>query len=292
MPGQNKFSQAITSGNFVVTCELDPPKGIDPGVLDDKLATLQNKVQAVIISDNPKAEMRLSPLAVGLYLREKGLDPILTFSCRDRNRLALQSDLLAAASLGLKNILAVTGDYITWGDHPGAKPVYDLDSVQLLQAVSALGEGKDLNGNSLQGKAPSFTVGAVVPLVAEPLAPHVPKLRKKLAAGVNFLISHPVFDLASVEDFFKLVPELPVPLIATVCLLKGEQIQPYVPGSIPGLWIPDAVLKEFQGLNPDDVFKNSLEKSSRLIEAIKKDGRFQGVHLMLGGEEERVAELL
>ncbi|MBA4392058.1 MAG: hypothetical protein C0407_00730 [Desulfobacca sp.] len=291
MPVPSKFVQALESDGFIVTCELDPPKGTDPSLVEPKIKVLKDKVQALVIADNPKAQLHMAPIGFCRYLLDLGLDPIMTITCRDRNRLALQSDLLAAAGLGIHNILIVSGDYITWGDHPESCPVYDLDSVQLLWTISQLNKNKDMAGGALQGPSPSFVFGAAVTLAGNPLLPQVFKFRKKEQTGVRFFMSHPIFDLAGVEDFFKQVPEMKTPLLATVCLLKEEQIREYKPGQIPGLLIPESVAGKFKSLTPGEVEPKMLEQAAKLIEAIKKDGRFRGVHLMLQGEEEKIGEL-
>lgn len=292
MPTPSKFAQALESDVFIVTCELDPPKGTDPSLAENKITGLKDKVQALVVSDNPKAQLHMAPIGFCRTLLEQGFDPIMTMTCRDRNRLALQSDLLAAAGLGIQNILAVSGDYITWGDHPESRPVYDLDSVQLLWTISQLNLNKDISGGVVQGPSPSFTFGAAVTLTANPLLPQVFKFRKKERAGAQFFMSHPIFDLAGVEDFFKQVPEMNIPLLASVCLLKEEQIRDYSPGKTPGLSVPKTVLEKFQSLNSEEFQARMLEQTTKLIEEIKKDGRFRGVHLMLQGEEEKIGELL
>lgn len=291
MPAPSKFSQALASGAFLVTVELDPPKGADLTTVQDQISRLCDKVQAVVVSDNHSARMRMAPLGLCRALLDQGLEPILTLTCRDRNRLALQSDLLAAFSLGIQNVLAVTGDHTSWGDHPQAKPVYDLDSVQLLKTLSALNRGQDLAGMPLTGAPPLFTVGAVVPLAANPLPPVIMKYRKKAAQGVDFFLSHPLFDLKSADQFFEQSSGVTIPLLATVCLLKGEQISGYRPGNLPGVFIPPAVREKFESWNAEAFESRALEFAGLLIETIRKDGRFRGVHLMLQGNEEKIGEL-
>ena len=292
MPAQSKFSQALASEAFIVTCELDPPKGADSTVVQGKIAALRDKVQAVVVSDNHSARMRMAPLGICRILLDQGLEPILTLTCRDRNRLALQSDLLAAFSLGIQNVLAVSGDYLSWGDHPQAKPVYDLDSVQLLKTLNGLNRGQDFSGNPLEGVAPSFTVGAVVPLTVNPIQPVVMKFRKKEAQGVDFFVSHPLFEPGDAENFFKEVSAIKAPLLASVSLLTWEQVTGYRPGNIPGLVLPQAVLGRLGSLNEETFQSGIWESTGKLIEALKKDGRFRGVHLMLQGNEEKIGELL
>jgi methylenetetrahydrofolate reductase (NADPH) len=292
MPAPSKFSQALASDAFLVTVELDPPKGADLSVVQEKISALKEKAQAVVVSDNHSARMRMAPLGLCRALLDQGLEPILTMTCRDRNRLALQSDLLAAFSLGMQNVLAVTGDHTSWGDHPQAKPVYDLDSVQLLRAVSALNQGQDFSGNPLEGATPHCTVGAVVPLSANPLPPVVMKFRKKAAQGVDFFLSHPLFDLETVEDFFKQTAEIKLPLLATVCLLSWDQIARYGPGSLPGLFIPEGVLEQFKSWEKEAYESKALEFTGKLIEAVKNDGRFRGVHLMLQDRGDKIGDLI
>jgi methylenetetrahydrofolate reductase (NADPH) len=292
MPAPSKFAQALASEAFLVTCELDAPRGMDPALVDGKLAHVGGKVQALVISDNPKARLSMSPLGLCRYLLEKGFEPVMTLTCRDRNRLALQSDLLAAAGLGIRNILAVTGDYITWGDHPGSAPVFDLDSVQLLRALSLLNTGQDLAGQTIEGPLPDFNYGAAVTLTANPLLPQVLKFNKKVRCQPNFFMSHPVFDLAGVEDFFKEAAEIKTPLLASVCLVTEGQVREYSPGRYPGLVIPRAVLEKMQSWKAEEFPSRMVEFAAGLIAAIKKDKRFRGVHLMLQGQEERIGEIL
>jgi 5,10-methylenetetrahydrofolate reductase len=276
----------------MVTCELDPPKGTDPAKAKNVIDLLKEKVQAVVVSDNPQAHLHMAPMGFCRYLLDQGLEPVMTVTCRDRNRLALQSDLLAAAGLGLQNILAVTGDYITWGDHPEAKPVYDLDSLQLIKTLSLLNQNQDLTGQTLGGSPPALTIGAAARITGNPMLPQVLKFRKKEQAGAHFFMTHPVFELAGVEDFFSLVPEPKIPILASVCLLHEKQIREYTPGKYPGLDIPQPFVEKFQSLNAEEVRSGLMAHLAQLIETIKKDGRFRGVHLMLNGEEERIGELV
>jgi methylenetetrahydrofolate reductase (NADPH) len=292
MPTPSSFSRALASEAFIITAELDPPKGADLSVVQEKISALKDKVQGVVVSDNHSARMRMAPLGLCRALLDQGLEPILTITGRDRNRLALQSDLLAAFSLGIQNVLAVTGDHTSWGDHPQAKPVYDLDSLQLLGALSALNLGQDLSGNPLEGAAPLFTVGAVVPLTANPLPPVIMKFRKKAAQGVDFFISHPLFDLKDAGDFFEQTPEIKTPILAAVCLLKWEQVADYRPGNIPGLSLPEGVLEEFRSWKEETYESKAMEFTGKLIEAVKKDGRFRGVHLIFQEKEEKIGELV
>lgn len=292
MATPSKLASALASDDFIITCALDPPKGTAFSSLESRTAALAQKVQAVVVADNPKARLHMAPLGFCKMLLDRGLEPVMTLTCRDRNRLALQSDLLAAAGLGIKNILALTGDYITWGDHPQAKPVYDLDSLQLIGLLARFNEGCDLAGASFEGPAPDFTIGAVADLTGNPFGPVMLKIKKKEQAGVHFFISHPIFDLEEAEVFFKERPESRVPLLAAVCLLREEQIQRYRAGGEPGLSIPDRILEKYSALPTGELTGRAMADAAELIANIKKGGRFRGVHLMLHGEEERIGELV
>ena len=167
-----KLSEVLQNGHFVITSELGPPKGVDTGPMLEEVEHLRNRVTAVNVTDQQSSVMRLGSLAVCQLLREREIDPIFQMTCRDRNRIALQSDLLSAAALGIQNVLCLTGDYVSLGDHPDAKPVFDLDSVSLLHTAKQLTEGHDLSGAELVGK-PDFCLGAVVAPAAEPLEPQL-----------------------------------------------------------------------------------------------------------------------
>ena len=188
----SSLSQVMAEKDFVVTVEVDPPKGTDLGALLDLASAIGGRADALVVSDNAGAVARLDPVAAAVAIKAKtGGELIVTLTCRDRNRLALTSAMLAAASAGLENLLLVSGDYVTLGDHPQAKGVYDLDSVQALQLAQALAQGSDLSGGQLSG-APNFFLGAGVSPTAQPLAGQVMKLKKKLAAGARFIITMPL----------------------------------------------------------------------------------------------------
>ena len=178
------FKDAIDSGKFIITGEIGPPKGTNIEEMLHHIDVLKDKVDGLNVTDNQSSVMRLSSLSVCHLIKERGGEPILQMTCRDRNRMALQSDLLSANILGIHNLLCLTGDYITVGDHIEAKPVFDLDSVQLLQTVKMLQEGKDLGGNKLSGPA-QFCVGAIVTPEANPLEPQLLKFEKKVKVGVK-----------------------------------------------------------------------------------------------------------
>ena len=221
----SSLSQVMAEKDFVVTVEVDPPKGTDLGALLDLASAIGGRADALVVSDNAGAVARLDPVAAAVAIKAKtGGELIVTLTCRDRNRLALTSAMLAAASAGLENLLLVSGDYVTLGDHPQAKGVYDLDSVQALQLAQALAQGSDLSGGQLSG-APSFFLGAGVSPTAQPLAGQVMKLKKKLAAGARFIITMPLDEAGQFAKFKELADGAQCRLLAGLELGEGADTQ-------------------------------------------------------------------
>ena len=188
------------SGKFAITSEVAPPKGTDVSELKEGAEHLRGRVDAINVTDLQSSVMRLGSLAVCRLLKDWGFEPVFQLTCRDRNRLALQSDLISAAVLGIENVLLLTGDYPTLGDHPDAKPVFDMDSVSLLQVAAGLMEGHDMVGNELKG-SPKFCMGAVVNPGADPIEPQIIKMEKKIEAGATFFQTQGVFEVDKFEEF-------------------------------------------------------------------------------------------
>ena len=188
------FSDALRTERFLMTTDVVPPKGVNVSKMLSRIDSLVGKVDAVNVVDLPSSVMRVSSLPIALLLKERGLEPILQMTCRDRNRLALQADLLGTYILGMANILALTGDEIDMGDDPRTKPVFDLDSIGFLKAANKLEKGYDLGGNPLRG-SPKFCIGAVVDPAADPLEPEVEKMQRKVEAGAQFFQTQPIFDI-------------------------------------------------------------------------------------------------
>lgn len=270
------FAEKIRLGIPVVTDEIGPPKGADTAKIIAEAELVRGRVDALNVTDLQSSVMRLGSLAVCAILKQKGFDPILQVTCRDRNRLALQSDILSAASLGIGNLMALTGDYPTAGDHPEAKPVFDLDSVQLLQAVSALQAGTDMNGNKLEGAAPKFCLGAAVNPGADPLEPQIIKMEQKIEAGAEFFQTQAVFDPGVFERFLSKTRHLKVPVIAGIVFLKSAAMARYMNKNVAGVSVPDNLIKELEGAA--DKVETSVAISVRLIRDLKP--MCQGIHLM------------
>jgi 5,10-methylenetetrahydrofolate reductase len=283
----SQLQQKLDAGRFVITAEVCPPKGCDCGDFLAKAKALRGVVEAINVTDNQGANMRISPLAAAALLVREGIEPIFQLTCRDRNRMALQSDLLGAAALGIRNVLALTGDHISFGDHRQAKPVFDLDSVQLLQAIAGLAGGKDLAGNLLQG-APGFYPGAAAAPEATPFEPTFVKLEKKVAAGARFLQTQAVFDPDKLCAFRDKVRPLGVKVIAGILLLKSAKMARFVTGNIPGLRVPDHLIAELE--SAPDPLACGVRIASRLAAEFKPF--CDGLHIMAMGREDLIPEIV
>ena len=217
----SQLQEQLEAGKFAVTGEIGPPKGtnVEP-LLEEAEKYLKGRVLAVNVTDIQTAVMRLGSMAVCHLLRDRGIEPVFQMVCRDRNRLALQSDLLSAHVLGIENVLALTGDHNVLGDHPDSKPVFDLEAVGLLQCVRTLCEGRDMAGNELDG-APEFFPGAVVAPASEPVEMQIIRMQKKIAAGARFFQTQAVYDVEQFAEFMEQVSGLGVPVLCGIVLLKS-----------------------------------------------------------------------
>ncbi len=283
------FKEALDSEKFVVTAEISLPKGITIAEMLENIDLLKDKVAALNVADNQDAIMRLNPLSVCHLIKESGGEPILQMNCRDRNRLALQSDLLSAHVLGIHNVLCITGDHTTLGDHSEAKPVYDLDSVQLLQAVKSLQEGKDLGGSELFG-SPQFCVGAIVVPEANPIEPQLLKFEKKVNAGSAFFQTQAVFDVDKFRNFMKFARQFKVKILAGIVLLESADMAQGM--NIPGVYIPQKLIEEMASVGKEKELAKGVEIAGKIIKQIKEESICDGVHIMAGGKEKVVPDIL
>ncbi len=281
----SRFSERLKSKKFIITCELFPPKGTDLTNLLEKAKCLKGIVDGVNVTDSQRAIMRISPLAVCHILKEKGLEPIFQLTCRDRNRIALQSDLLGASALGIENVLILSGDHPAIGDHPEAKPVYDLDPIQLLRTARTLEKGKDLAGRRLKG-VPRFCLGAVANPSFEPLELQILTMEKKVRAGAEFFQTQPIFDLETFENFKEKISKLEVKIIIGIFLLKSLKMAKLLDEI--GLKIPKEYLIRLE--KAEDPLKEGMSIAVDLIKEIKNE--CDGVHLMALGKEEYIPEIL
>ena len=283
------FKEQLESGKFVVVMELQPPKGNDLSELHEHAERLKGRIDAINVPDLQNAIMRLGSLSVCALLKTKGNEVIFNLSCSDRNRLALQSELLNASALGLKNILILQGDHPSMGDHFEAKPVFDLDAFGLLGAAKRLQEGYDLMGNDLQGK-PSFFVGTQINAGTKGhvLDLEVMEMEKKIRLGVDFFFTHPIYDVNLFQTFAKKVAHFKVPILAGITLLKSVGMARYINKHVEGASIPDSMIDQL--MKASDKQKTSIEIAGGLIKELK--GLCQGVQIIPLGWEDLVPALL
>ena len=278
------------AGKFVVTAEVGPLKGTDVSEIGEIAELLRGRVDATNVTDQQSSVMRLGSLATCHLLKEKGLDPVFQVTCRDRNRLALQSDLLSAYVLGIENVLAITGDLPLLGDHPQAKPVYDLDSVQLLWVIKRLNEGYDMAGNELKGK-PNFFPGAVVNPGADTRAAlelQVIKMEKKIIAGARFFQTQAIYEPDTFAKFMKRVKGFNVPVLAGIIPLKSAGMARFMTKNVAGVFVPEELIEKMA--TAEDKAQMGLEIAANIIKELKD--MCQGVHIMAIGWEKKVPAVL
>ncbi len=282
------FKEKVLAKKFIVTDEVGPPKGIETKTILEDCELIRARVDAINVTDLQSSVMRLGSLAVSGILKQHGFEPVYQVTCRDRNRLALQSDILSAAALGIENLLLLTGDHTTLGDHPQAKPVFDLDSVQLLEAVRGLEQGVDMAGKKLQGELPKFFKGAVVNPGADPLEPQILKMKKKIAAGAEFFQTQAVYEVDKFAKFMEQVKGFGVPIFAGIVLLKSAGMARFMNNNVAGVYVPDNLIKEME--EAKDKAAKSIEIAARLIKELKP--LCQGVHIMSIGWDKKVPLVL
>ncbi len=281
------FCEKIKSGKFILTSEIAPPKGTDvKDVLEDVLL-IRDRVDAVNVTDLQSSVMRAGSLTLCHMLKDRGIEPIFQITCRDRNRLALQSDLLSASILGIENVLILTGDYTTLGDHPDAKPVFDIGSVQLIEVAKGLQEGRDMKGNALKG-SPHFCVGAAVNPGADPLEPEIIKMEQKISAGASFFQTQAVYDIELFRRFVAETKHLNTPIIAGIVLLKSAGMARFMNKNVAGVLVPDTIIEEME--KAQDRTAASISISARIIKELKPMCR--GIHIMPIGWDKKVPLVL
>ncbi len=283
------FSEKLKNGKFLITSEIGPPKGVNIDKNLEEAELLRGKVDGFNVTDLQSSVMRIGSLAISHLLAERDLEPIFQLTCRDRNRLALQSDLISAYVLGIKNVLCLTGDHTLLGDHPQAKPVFDLDSVSLLRAAKTLMEGKDIAGNELAG-SPDFCLGAVVNPGADPLELQITKMELKVEAGTQFFQTQAVYEAKKFEQFMRATEHIKVPIMVGIVLLKSAGMARFMNANVAGVFVPDNLIKIMAAASKQERPQKSIEIAASLIKELK--GMGQGVHIMPLGWDKYVPEIL
>ena len=285
------FKKTLSSGKFVITSEVAPPKGINLEKMTHHIELLKDKVDAMNITDHQSSVMRFPSLGGALMVKEMGGEPILQMTCRDRNRMALQADLLLASSRGIHNVLCLTGDSVILGDHKEAKGVFDLDSSQILNAIRLMEKGKDLGGNALDG-APSFCAGAIVTPEADPIEPQLIKFEKKIDAGAEFIQTQAVYDLDNFKKFMEYARQFPVKILAGIILLTSAPMARFMNKNVAGVSVPQELIDEMADAPKGRKLDKGVEIAGRMIKRIHKEKMCDGVHIMAIGKEELVPDII
>jgi methylenetetrahydrofolate reductase (NADPH) len=282
-----KFSEALRSKPFVVTTDAVPPKGTDLSRMLGALEAVRGRVDGVNVAEMPRSVMRLGSLPVCRVLLENGFEPILQVTCRDRNRLALQSDLLGAFVLGIENVLVLGGDDVSSGDHPQARGVFDLDSIRLLAVARGLEHGTDMAGNALRG-SPRFCLGASANPNALSLEKEIEEMEAKAEGGAEFFQTQPIYDVEAFGNFMEDARHIQVPVLAGIFLLKSTQMAHYMNENVPEVTIPRWVIQDLE--RAGDPVSKSVEIAARTVHALRY--LCAGVHIMSIQREEKVPILL
>ena len=286
-----RITELFDNGEFVVTAEVGPPKGIDASHVVTEAKEYLSGITAVNVTANQSSVMRMGSLPACVALKNAGLTPILQLTCRDRNRIALQSELLGAAALGIDNILCLTGDHTKMGDHPGAKPVFDLDSVSLLHTVCQLEKGVDLAGNPLVGPAPKFAKGAVLSPCSDSVDAQLAKMERKVMAGAEYFQTQAVFDSEKFISFMEKAKQFGKPVQLGVIIPKSAGMAKFMNKNVAGVHVPQWMIDELAA--DKEKAKAGITGVELAAKVIKECRPYcQGLHIMALGWEAKVPELL
>lgn len=281
------LTRKLKSGEFIITSELTPPKGTDLSKMFDNAELLKDCVDAFNLTDSHTSRMSLAPIAAAHLLLDRNIEPILQMTTRDRNRIALQGDMLAASALGIENVVCMGGDPPHLGDHPDAKAVYDLSTMELIAAARQLNKGEDLAGNKLN-KSPAFNIGAVVNPGADDLDTEIERMKQKAEAGAVFFQTQAIYDVQRFAAFMERIADLNVHVLAGILPVKSVRMANHMNNNVPGIDIPDSLIERIK--NADDIKATSANLAAEVIRGIKP--LCAGVHLMALGWEEQIPTIL
>lgn len=292
----SKLEKVLAAGHYAVTSECGPPRGTDPQTIIEKAELIKDHVDAINITDNQTSVCRMCSLSACIRLKTMGLEPILQMVTRDRNRIALQSDILGAASWDIHNILCLSGDHQSFGDHAGGQNVHDLDSMQLLQTVRLMrDEGKFLGGDDIK-RPPEMFVGAAANPFADPYEIRLPRLAKKVAAGAEFIQTQCIYNLDKFEDWMKQVVDRglheQVAILAGLTPLKSAGMARYMKNRVPGMDVPEEVVKRLAGTPKEKQADEGIKICIESIERLKAVEGIRGFHIMAIEWEEKVPEIV
>ena len=291
----SKLEKVLKSGQFAVTGECGPPRGADAEVIRKKCSLLKDKADAFNITDNQTAVVRMSSISSAVIMMQQGMEPVMQMVCRDRNRIAIQSDILGGAALGIKNMLCLSGDHQKFGDHPQAKNVFDLDSIQLINAVKTMrDDGKFLSGEEIKG-APKLFIGAAANPFADPFEIRAPRLAKKVAAGVDFIQTQCIFNLKKFEEWMKQVVDMGlherVYILGGVTPFKSFGMARYMANNVPGMDVPEELLLRMKNTPKEKQAEEGITIAVETIKKLQAIKGIAGVHIMAIEWEEKVGEI-
>jgi methylenetetrahydrofolate reductase (NADPH) len=290
------LQEVLESGKFAITAEIGPPRGANVGPIRRKAKLLKDWIDAANVTDNQSAVVRMASWAGSLVVMQEGVEPVMQLQCRDRNRIALQSDLLGAAAMQIPNVLLLTGDHTRFGDHPDAKGVFDLDSIDLVWTARTMQEqAKLLSGRELK-PAPHWFVGAVENPFAPPLKWRAERLGKKIAAGARFCQTQFIYDMKIFADWMQQVRDLGLDkrcsILAGVGPIKSLRAMEHMRAEVPGMYVPDEVVRRLRGVPDDKVAEEGLKLCSEIIAQCKEIPGVAGVHVMAFSWEDAIPEIL
>ncbi|MBC8392509.1 MAG: methylenetetrahydrofolate reductase [Deltaproteobacteria bacterium] len=293
---RSKLQHILESGEFAVTAECGPPRGANAAVVRKKGELLKGYVDAVNATDNQTAIVRMSSIAASVHLVQMGLEPVMQMVTRDRNRIALQSDILGAYSLGIKNILCLSGDHQSFGSQPDAMNVFDIDSMNLIHAVRSMREeGKDMSGFELNGP-PRFFIGAAANPFADPFEYRVIRLAKKIDAGVDFIQTQCIYNLDRFKEWMRLAREEgltdKVHILAGITPLKSEGMARYMSKRVAGMDVPESLIKRMGGVPKDQAAEEGIKICLETIAELREVKGVHGIHIMAIEWEEKVAQIV
>ena len=287
----SKLQEALERGEFAVTAEMAPPKGTDLSHLVECAKMCVGRVHAANVTDFQSAVMRATSLATCKLLIDAGLEPVIQITGRDRNRIAIEGEMLSAGVFGIPNLLALTGDHTSVGDHPKAKPVFDLDSVNILKTASILNSGVDSVGLELKGKT-DFYLGACVTPEYDPIDVQLLKMKKKIVAGARFFQTQAVYDIEHMRKFRELTKDMDCKILAGIVPLKSPGMAKFMTANVPGIFVPEDQIERLKAAGKGNYVQEGIKMAGEFIKQLKEENLCDGVHIMAIGAEENVPKIL
>ncbi|NDY72512.1 methylenetetrahydrofolate reductase [Desulfobacter hydrogenophilus] len=296
MKTESRLEKVLASGQLAVTSEVGPPRGCNIDIVKEKANMIKDYVDGINITDNQTAMVRMSSIAGGVVIKQMGLDPIIQMVSRDRNRLAMQADILGAYALGCNTMLCLSGDHPKFGDHPMAKPVYDIDSINMIKMVKDMRDEGKFQGGADITEPPKMFIGAAANPFADPFELRVMRLAKKVAAGVDFIQTQCIFNTAKFEEWMKQVVDRgldeKVAILAGITPMKSLGMAKYMKSKVPGMDIPDEVIDRLAGVDKEKQAEEGIKMAIEQMQRLKECKGVKGFHIMAIEWEQKVPELV